>query len=396
MLQYTVNHPWLKPALARGGLQCIGATTIEEYRKHIEKDAALERRFQPVNIPEPTVEETIEILRGLRSRYEKHHLLKYSDDSLVAASKFGAQFIADRFLPDKAIDLLDEAGARVRLLGCKLSPIIKDLDKELRDILLDKDDAIRANEFEEAGMIRSLEMEVRRQIAALLTRENGKRSKYDPTVTESHVADIVAAWTGIPVTKVARDEKNKLVNIEKTLHEKVIGQENAVTAIAKAIRRSRTGLKNPNRPIASFIFSGPTGVGKTELTKVLASYFFGSVEATVRMDMSEYMERHSVSKLIGSPPGYVGFSEGGLLTEEIRRKPYSVVLFDEAEKAHPDIFNLLLQILEDGRLTDAQGRLIDFRNTLLILTSNIGSSEIMKDPIDTSDLNDDNESKNKL
>jgi len=386
----------LKPALARGGLQCIGATTIEEYRKHIEKDAALERRFQPVNIPEPTVEETIEILRGLRSRYEKHHLLKYTDDSLVAASKFGAQFIADRFLPDKAIDLLDEAGARVRLLGCKLSPIIKDLDKELRDILLDKDDAIRANEFEEAGMIRSLEMEVRRQIAALLTRENGKRSKYDPTVTESHVADIVAAWTGIPVTKVARDEKNKLVNIEKTLHEKVIGQENAVTAIAKAIRRSRTGLKNPNRPIASFLFSGPTGVGKTELTKVLASYFFGSVESTVRMDMSEYMERHSVSKLIGSPPGYVGFSEGGLLTEEIRRKPYSVVLFDEAEKAHPDIFNLLLQILEDGRLTDAQGRLIDFRNTLLILTSNIGSSEIMKNPIDTSDLNEYNESKNEL
>ena len=386
----------LKPALARGGLQCIGATTIEEYRKHIEKDAALERRFQPVKIPEPTVEETIEILRGLRSRYEKHHLLKYTDESLVAASKFGAQFIADRFLPDKAIDLLDEAGARVRLLGCKLSPIIKDLDKELRDILLDKDDAIRANEFEEAGMIRSLEMEVRRQIAALLTRENGKRSKYDPTVTESHVADIVAAWTGIPVTKVARDEKNKLVNIEKTLHEKVIGQENAVTAIAKAIRRSRTGLKNPNRPIASFLFSGPTGVGKTELTKVLASYFFGSVESTVRMDMSEYMERHSVSKLIGSPPGYVGFSEGGLLTEEIRRKPYSVVLFDEAEKAHPDIFNLLLQILEDGRLTDAQGRLIDFRNTLLILTSNIGSSEIMKDPIDTSNLADDNESKNEL
>jgi len=369
----------LKPALARGGLQCIGATTIEEYRKHIEKDAALERRFQPVTVPEPTIEETIEILRGLRSRYEKHHFLKYSDESLVAAAKYSSQFIADRFLPDKAIDLLDEAGARVRLIGSKLSTAVKEHDKELRTILDDKDVAIRANDFEEAIVCLAMEVEIRRIMSAIMTREAGaeKTLKYNPTVQESDIADIVAAWTGIPVTKVARDEKDKLINIETTLHEKVIGQDVAVSAIAKAIRRARVGLKNPNRPIASFIFSGPTGVGKTELTKVLAGYFFGSVDSMVRIDMSEFMERHSVAKLIGSPPGYVGFSEGGLLTEEIRRKPYSVVLFDEAEKAHPDIFNILLQILEDGRLTDAQGKLIDFRNTLLILTSNIGSADIV-------------------
>jgi ATP-dependent Clp protease ATP-binding subunit ClpC len=376
----------LKPALARGGLQCIGATTIEEYRKHIEKDAALERRFQPVTVPEPTIEETIEILRGLRSRYEKHHFLKYSDESLVAAAKYSSQFIADRFLPDKAIDLLDEAGARVRLLGSKLSSAVKEHDKELRDILDDKDVAIRSNDFEEAIVCLAMEVEMRRIMSGLMTREAGKQLKYNPTVRESDIADIVAAWTGIPVTKVAGDEKEKLVNIESTLHEKVIGQDVAVSAIAKAIRRARVGLKNPNRPIASFIFSGPTGVGKTELTKVLAGYFFGSVDSMVRIDMSEFMERHSVAKLIGSPPGYVGFSEGGLLTEEIRRKPYSVVLFDEAEKAHPDIFNILLQILEDGRLTDAQGKLIDFRNTLLILTSNIGSADIVpKSSNDTSE-----------
>ena len=367
----------LKPALARGGLQCIGATTIEEYRKHIEKDAALERRFQPVTVPEPTIEETIEILRGLRSRYEKHHFLKYSDESLVAAAKYSSQFIADRFLPDKAIDLLDEAGARVRLLGSALSTVVKEHDKELRCILEDKEVAIRGNDFKEAIVCLAMEVEMRRVISGIMTRESGEEKKYNPTVRESDIADIVAAWTGIPVTKVARDEKDKLINIETTLHEKVIGQDVAVSAIAKAIRRARVGLKNPNRPIASFIFSGPTGVGKTELTKVLASYFFGSADSMVRIDMSEFMERHSVAKLIGSPPGYVGFSEGGLLTEEIRRKPYSVVLFDEAEKAHPDIFNILLQILEDGRLTDAQGKLIDFRNTLLILTSNIGSADII-------------------
>jgi ATP-dependent Clp protease ATP-binding subunit ClpC len=365
----------LKPALARGELQCIGATTIEEYRKHIEKDQALERRFQPVNVPEPSVDETIQILRGLRNRYERHHMLRISDGALVAAAKLGAQFIADRFLPDKAIDLIDEASARVRLSGCGLPKAAKDLDKELRELLQAKDIAIREQDFDEAGHCRDLEMEIRAQITALIQRQEGlnkNQAKYNPTVEEDDIAEIVAAWTGIPVSKVSKSETEKLLKMEEILHGRVIGQDKAVMAISRAIRRARVGLKNPNRPIASFIFSGPTGVGKTELTKALASYFFGSEDTMVRMDMSEYMERHNIAKLIGSPPGYVGFSEGGLLTEAVRRKPYTVVLFDEVEKAHPDVFNLLLQILEDGRLTDAQGRLVDFKNTLLILTSNIG------------------------
>ena len=371
----------LKPALARGELQCIGATTIEEYRKHIEKDQALERRFQPVNVPEPSVDETIQILRGLRNRYERHHMLRISDGALVAAAKLGAQFIADRFLPDKAIDLIDEASARVRLSGCGLPKAAKDLDKELRELLQAKDIAIREQDFDEAGHCRDLEMEIRAQITALIQRQEGlnkNQAKYNPTVEEEDIAEIVAAWTGIPVSKVSKSETEKLLKMEEILHGRVIGQDKAVMAISRAIRRARTGLKNPNRPIASFIFSGPTGVGKTELTKALASYFFGSEDTMVRMDMSEYMERHNIAKLIGSPPGYVGFSEGGLLTEAVRRKPYTVVLFDEVEKAHPDVFNLLLQILEDGRLTDAQGRLVDFKNTLLILTSNIGSKVIEK------------------
>jgi len=371
----------LKPALARGELQCIGATTIEEYRKHIEKDQALERRFQPVNVPEPSVDETIQILRGLRNRYERHHMLRISDGALVAAAKLGAQFIADRFLPDKAIDLIDEASARVRLSGCGLPKASKDLDKELRELLQAKDIAIREQDFDEAGHCRDLEMEIRAQITALIQRQEGlnkNQAKYNPTVEEDDIAEIVSAWTGIPVSKVSKSETEKLLKMEEILHGRVIGQDKAVMAISRAIRRARVGLKNPNRPIASFIFSGPTGVGKTELTKALASYFFGSEDTMVRMDMSEYMERHNIAKLIGSPPGYVGFSEGGLLTEAVRRKPYTVVLFDEVEKAHPDVFNLLLQILEDGRLTDAQGRLVDFKNTLLILTSNIGSKVIEK------------------
>jgi ATP-dependent Clp protease ATP-binding subunit ClpC len=371
----------LKPALARGELQCIGATTIEEYRKHIEKDQALERRFQPVNVPEPSVDETIQILRGLRNRYERHHMLRISDGALVAAAKLGAQFIADRFLPDKAIDLIDEASARVRLSGCGLPKAAKDLDKELKELLQAKDIAIREQDFDEAGHCRDLEMEIRAQITALIQRQEGlnkSQAKYNPTVEEEHIAEIVAAWTGIPVSKVSKSETEKLLKMEEILHGRVIGQDKAVMAISRAIRRARVGLKNPNRPIASFIFSGPTGVGKTELTKALASYFFGSEDTMVRLDMSEYMERHNIAKLIGSPPGYVGFSEGGLLTEAVRRKPYTVVLFDEVEKAHPDVFNLLLQILEDGRLTDAQGRLVDFKNTLLILTSNIGSKVIEK------------------
>nr|YP_010850904.1 Clp protease ATP binding subunit [Lophurella mutabilis]WGH13498.1 Clp protease ATP binding subunit [Lophurella mutabilis] len=370
----------LKPALARGELQCIGATTLEEYRKHIEKDAALERRFQPVLVGEPTVEETIEILFGLRDRYEKHHQLKMSDEALAAAAKYANQYISDRFLPDKAIDLIDEAGSRVRLLNSQLPPAARELDRELRSVLKTKDEAIRAQKYEKAEQYRTREMEIKAQIAAIAQSKNSEPDLQleDPVVTEDDIAEIVAFWTGIPVTKLTKSESEKLMHMEDTLHGRIIGQEEAVVAVSRAIRRARVGLKNPNRPIASFIFSGPTGVGKTELTKALASYFFGAQEAMVRLDMSEYMERHTVSKLIGSPPGYVGYSEGGYLTEAVRKRPYTVILFDEIEKAHPDIFNLLLQILEDGRLTDAKGRTIDFKNTLLIMTSNIGSKVIEK------------------
>nr|YP_009541787.1 Clp protease ATP binding subunit [Neogoniolithon spectabile]AYR05996.1 Clp protease ATP binding subunit [Neogoniolithon spectabile] len=370
----------LKPALARGELQCIGATTLEEYRKHIEKDAALERRFQPVLVGEPSVEETIEILFGLRDRYEKHHQLKMSDNALAAAAKYANQYISDRFLPDKAIDLIDEAGSRVRLLNSQLPPAARELDKELRAVLKTKDEAIRAQKYEKAEQYRTREMEIKAQIAAIAqSKKNEPLLNVDePVVTEEDIAEIVAFWTGIPVTKLTKSESEKLLHMEDTLHGRIIGQDEAVIAVSRAIRRARVGLKNPNRPIASFIFSGPTGVGKTELTKALASYFFGAEEAMVRLDMSEYMERHTVSKLIGSPPGYVGYSEGGYLTEAVRKRPYTVILFDEIEKAHPDIFNLLLQILEDGRLTDAKGRTIDFKNTLLIMTSNIGSKVIEK------------------
>jgi ATP-dependent Clp protease ATP-binding subunit ClpC len=370
----------LKPALARGEMQCIGATTLEEYRKHIEKDAALERRFQPVMVGEPTVEETIEILYGLRDRYEKHHKLVISDEALTAAAKFADQYIADRFLPDKAIDLIDEAGSRVRLLHSQLPPAARELDKELRELLKRKDESVRAQDFEAAGSLRDREMEIKAQIAAVAQSQRmaTDKPKEISVVTEEDIAQIVAAWTGIPVNKMTRSESEKLLQMEDTLHGRIIGQDEAVVAVSRAIRRARVGLKNPNRPIASFIFSGPTGVGKTELTKALASYFFGSEEAMVRLDMSEYMERHTVSKLIGSPPGYVGYNEGGQLTEAVRRRPYTVVLFDEIEKGHPDIFNLLLQILEDGRLTDSKGRTVDFKNTLLILTSNVGSKVIEK------------------
>jgi ATP-dependent Clp protease ATP-binding subunit ClpC len=370
----------LKPALSRGELQCIGATTLEEYRKHIEKDAALERRFQPVMVGEPSVDETIEILYGLRERYEKHHKLIISDEALAAAAKFADQYIADRFLPDKAIDLIDEAGSRVRLMNSQLPAAAKELDQELRDILKTKDEAVRSQDFEKAGQLREREMEIKAQINAIAQSKKGatEASNQTPTVTEEDIAQIVAAWTSIPVNKLTKSESEKLLKMEETLHSRIIGQDEAVVAVSRAIRRARVGLKNPNRPIASFIFSGPTGVGKTELTKALATYFFGSEEAMVRLDMSEYMERHTVAKLIGSPPGYVGYNEGGQLTEAVRRRPYTVVLFDEVEKAHPDVFNLLLQIFEDGRLTDSKGRTIDFKNTLLIMTSNIGSKVIEK------------------
>ena len=369
----------LKPALARGELQCIGATTLDEYRKHIERDAALERRFQPVMVGEPSVEETIEILFGLRERYEQHHKLKILDEALDAAAKLSDRYISDRYLPDKAIDLIDEAGSRVRLINSQLPPAAKELDKELRKVLKDKDDAVRAQNFDKAGELRDREMEIKTEIRAIASSKKKDENEDDsPFVDAEEIAHIVASWTGVPVNKLTESESEKLLHMEDTLHQRLIGQEDAVKAVSRAIRRARVGLKNPNRPIASFIFSGPTGVGKTELTKALAAYFFGSEEAMIRLDMSEYMERHTVSKLIGSPPGYVGYNEGGQLTEAVRRRPYTVVLFDEIEKAHPDIFNMLLQILEDGRLTDAKGRTVDFKNTLLIMTSNIGSKVIEK------------------
>jgi ATP-dependent Clp protease ATP-binding subunit ClpC len=391
----------LKPALARGELQCIGATTLDEYRKHIERDAALERRFQPVMVGEPSVTDTIEILRGLRERYEQHHRLKITDEALVAAATLGDRYISDRFLPDKAIDLVDEAGSRVRLLNSKLPPAAKDVDKQLRDVQKQKEDAVRSQDFAKAGELRDREVELRQQIRSILqTRreeedgdsgavssttatfgtpgEAASPEMLSPVVTEEDIAQIVASWTGVPVQKLTESESVKLLNMEETLHQRLIGQDEAVKAVSRAIRRARVGLKNPNRPIASFIFSGPTGVGKTELTKALAAYFFGSEDAMIRLDMSEFMERHTVSKLIGSPPGYVGFNEGGQLTEAVRRRPYTVVLLDEIEKAHPDVFNLLLQLLEDGRLTDSKGRTVDFKNTLVIMTSNIGSKVIEK------------------
>ncbi|HCA60281.1 MAG TPA: ATP-dependent Clp protease ATP-binding subunit ClpC, partial [Synechococcales bacterium UBA8647] len=395
----------LKPALARGELQCIGATTLDEYRKHIERDAALERRFQPVNVGEPSVEDTIEILMGLRERYEAHHRLKITDDAVVAAATLGDRYISDRFLPDKAIDLIDEAGSRVRLLNSKLPPAAKELDKQLREVQKDKETAVREQDFTKAGELREKEVELREQIRGITQNRRDEASSEasesgstsadattpaattatadtiqdnSPVVNEEDIAQIVASWTGVPVQKLTESESAKLLNMEETLHQRLIGQDEAVKAVSKAIRRARVGLKNPNRPIASFIFSGPTGVGKTELTKALASYFFGSEEAMIRLDMSEFMERHTVSKLIGSPPGYVGFNEGGQLTEAVRRRPYTVVLFDEIEKAHPDVFNLLLQLLEDGRLTDSKGRTVDFKNTLIIMTSNIGSKVIEK------------------
>jgi ATP-dependent Clp protease ATP-binding subunit ClpC len=388
----------LKPALARGELQCIGATTLDEYRKHIERDAALERRFQPVMVGEPSVEDTIEILRGLKDRYEEHHRLTIADEALIAAATLGDRYISDRFLPDKAIDLIDEAGSRVRLMNSKLPPAAKEVDRELRAVQKQKEDAVREQDFTKAGELRDKEVELREQIRTILQARKDDQpaeSSSDeaagnlvgavfadpdraPMVTEEDIAHIVASWTGVPVQKLTESESAKLLNMEETLHQRLIGQDEAVKAVSRAIRRARVGLKNPNRPIASFIFSGPTGVGKTELTKSLAAYFFGSEEAMIRLDMSEFMERHTVSKLIGSPPGYVGFNEGGQLTEAVRRRPYTVVLFDEIEKAHPDVFNLLLQLLEDGRLTDSKGRTVDFKNTLIIMTSNIGSKVIEK------------------
>lgn len=374
----------LKPALARGGFRCIGATTVEEYRKYIERDAALERRFQPVHVKEPSVDVTIDILRGLRSKFERHHTLTYHDTAVEQAAILADKYIADRYLPDKAIDVLDEAGSRVRLENKRLPEGITLLLNELQETLTEKDIAVREQDFETASQLLDYEMEVRIQIQVMkqalqINEKAGLKRAHIDMVMEEDVAEVIAGWTGIPITKISESESKKLLNMEETLHERIIGQHQAIVSVSKAIRRARVGLRNPNRPIASFIFAGPTGVGKTELTKALAAYMFGSEETMVRLDMSEYMEKHTVAKLIGSPPGYVGYSEGGQLTEAVRSKPYTVVLFDEVEKAHPDVFNLLLQILDDGRLTDSKGRTIDFKNTLIIMTSNVGAKIIEKE-----------------
>ncbi|MGL6135916.1 MAG: ATP-dependent Clp protease ATP-binding subunit, partial [Planktothrix sp.] len=366
----------LKPALARGELQCLGATTLDEYRKYIERDAALERRFQPVMVGEPTVEETVEILFGLRRAYEQHHQLTISDQALYAAATLSDRYISDRFLPDKAIDLIDEAGSRVRVMNSKVPPELRELKRELTKVIGEKETAVKLQDFDQASQLRDRELEIKDRLETPTEKTNIAGTGL--VVTEDDIAEILAAWTGINVNKLTESESVKLLKLEDILHERLIGQNEAVGAVSRAIRRARVGLKNPDRPIASFIFSGPTGVGKTELTKALATYFFGAEDAMIRLDMSEYMERHTVSKLIGSPPGFVGYEEGGQLTEAVRRRPYTVVLFDEIEKAHPDVFNLLLQILEDGRLTDAKGRTVSFKNTLIIMTSNVGSKVIEK------------------
>ncbi len=374
----------LKPALARGKFRCIGATTIDEYRKYIERDPALERRFQPVHVEEPSVGVTIDILRGLRSKFEQHHTLSYHDKAVEQAAILADKFIADRFLPDKAIDVLDEAGSRVRLENRRLPLGMKRLLKELQDTLRDKEESIKEHDFDIAKQLVDHEMEVRTHItimkqAALTNEALGLTRKEVDTVVENDVAEVIAGWTGVPVTKISDSESKRLLKMEDTLHERLIGQHHAIVSVSKAIRRARVGLRNPDRPIASFIFAGPTGVGKTELTKALSEYMFSSEDSMIRLDMSEYMEKHTVAKLIGSPPGYVGYNEGGQLTEAVRTKPYSVVLFDEVEKAHPDVFNLLLQILDDGRLSDSKGRVIDFKNTLIIMTTNLGAKIIERE-----------------
>ena len=367
----------LKPSLARGELQLIGATTINEYRKYIEKDSALERRFQPVIVDEPSEEESIAILKGLRSRYEEHHRVEITDDALEAAVKLSSRYINDRFLPDKAIDLIDEAASKVRLSNYTKPSKIKDYEAQIDDLEEEKESAIRDEAYEKAGDIKKKQEKLKEKIRLTLEKWEKEKETRKLVVGENEVADVVAGWTKIPVKKLAQEESERLKNLEGILHERVVGQEEAVTAVSKAIRRGRIGLKDPKRPIGSFLFLGPTGVGKTELSKALAEAMFGTESSLIRVDMSEYMEKHSVSKMIGSPPGYVGYEEGGQLSEKVRRNPYSVILFDEIEKAHPDVFNILLQVLDDGHITDAQGRKIDFKNTIIIMTSNAGAENII-------------------
>jgi ATP-dependent Clp protease ATP-binding subunit ClpC len=366
----------LKPPLSRGELQCIGATTLDEYRKYIEKDAALERRFQPVMVEEPTLEQTVEILLGVRERYEQHHKVVITDDAVRAAADLSIRYITDRHLPDKAIDLIDEAGSRVRLRHASAPPDLRLAQKDLERITKEKDAAINAQEYEQAATLRESEATARETVERLRNDWQSTVSTETPEVDEEEIAQVVAMWTGIPVTRIAEEESEKLLHMEDALHDRVIGQQEAIEIISKAVRRARAGLKDPKRPIGSFIFLGPTGVGKTELAKALAEFMFGSEDTLIKIDMSEFMERHNVSRLVGAPPGYVGFDEGGQLTEAVRRKSYAVILLDEVEKAHPEVFNILLQILEDGQLTDAKGRRVDFRNTIIIMTSNLGASKI--------------------
>ena len=366
----------LKPALSRGEIQVIGATTLDEYRKYVEKDPALERRFQPIIIEEPSVEDTIEIIKGLKPKYEEHHKLKISDEAIVAATELSYKYITDRFLPDKAIDIIDEAASKLRIQTSALPPEGKELEKQLKAVIKQKEEAIRNQEFETASNLRDDEADLKEKIREMSLEWKETNEENKPTVTAEQVAQVVSMMTGIPTTKITEGESEKLLKLEETLHKRVIGQEQAVVALSKAIRRARVGLKSPNRPIGSFIFSGPTGVGKTELAKALAEAVFGSEDNMIRVDMSEFMEKHSTAKLIGSPPGYVGYDDGGHLTELVRKKPYCVILFDEIEKAHPDVFNIMLQILDDGRLTDSKGRHVNFKNTIIIMTSNVGASMI--------------------
>lgn len=367
----------MKPALSRGEIQVIGATTIGEYRKHIEKDPALERRFQPVTVEEPSEEETVEILKGLRPNYEKYHRVKITDEALMAAAELSKRYISDRFLPDKAIDLMDEAASRKQLKGYRIPESLENMQKEIVRLCEEKEEAIRNGDFEEAGRIRRLQEEQEKKLENQKKNMEKKHAAKELAVTEEDIAEVVSGWTRIPVQRLAEKESQRLLKMEKILHKRVVGQEEAVKAVAKAVKRGRVGLKDPNRPIGSFLFLGPTGVGKTELSKALAETVFGSEQAMIRVDMSEYMEKHSVSKLVGSPPGYVGYDEGGQLSEKVRRNPYSVILFDEIEKAHPDVFNILLQVLDDGHITDSQGRKVDFKNTILIMTSNAGAQSIV-------------------
>ncbi|GAA0434131.1 ATP-dependent protease ATP-binding subunit ClpC [Lentibacillus halophilus] len=368
----------LKPALSRGELQCIGATTLDEYRKYIEKDAALERRFQPIQVDEPTLDETVQILQGLRDRYEAHHRVTIPDETIETAVSLSDRYITERFLPDKAIDLIDEAGSKVRLRSYAIPPDLKELEQKLADVRKEKDSAVQGQEFETAASLRDSEQRLREELEETKNQWKEKQGQESSEVAVEDVAKVVSTWTGVPVSRLTKDESERLLNLEETLHDRVIGQDEAVDAVAKAIRRARAGLKDPKRPIGSFIFLGPTGVGKTELARALAESMFADEEAMIRIDMSEYMEKHATSRLVGSPPGYVGYEEGGQLTEKVRTKPYSVILLDEVEKAHPEVFNILLQVLEDGRLTDSKGRVVDFRNTVLIMTSNVGVDELKR------------------